>query len=52
MSLHSAYGLTIEVGYSPYLNIINSWYNSQATLDPFVTYYLDLKEIHHVNYVW
>ena len=51
MSLRSAFGLTIEVGYSPYLNIINSWYNSQAILHPFVTYYLDLREIHHVNYV-
>ena len=27
------------------------WNNSQATLHPFVAYYLDSREIHHVSYV-
>ena len=27
------------------------WNNSQATLHPFVAYYLDSGEIHHVSYV-
>ena len=40
---------SIDITKSPF--IMNSWYNSQATLHPFVTYYLDLREIHHVNYV-
>ena len=31
--------------------IMISWYNYQVTLHPIVTYYLDLREIHHVNYV-
>ena len=27
------------------------WNNSQATLHPFVAYYLDSEEVHHLSYV-